>query len=879
MHQRVGRAFILSLAGVAALSVSFADGQLATGYHPMEPPSIREVRIHPSALAPNLRKWYLPQSLYYEYRWRGWEYSNYAREQYQRYVGIQLEGTAQYDPLGNYISRGWRIYDWTESNPDPLGSSILKNPQFSSWFNNVIVSSARKGQFHMALTIGDGIRTTMTPLTFSKPSFNGMQWDFLSDKYGATILASRVNSPAIPVNFIGMAPTTGDNSTRLLGFRGLSQVGDFGRAGITWINAHHAHSELSLEKNSLKGVLTEPQNIGNVGKVVIRISDDSPESPESGAVLFLESVIVDGDLHEEVVPLIEGGINESGVLHARGSDQILLTYDLKNDFRPTEEVPTFRDAKKLEFELIVANDYSIEVSSNKQTDRLGGLVFLPVQQARGNVIDGSNQRFIKFEYGLPTANEVISVDFELTNIAGLDLRMEYAVNRRFSRYPNQNFRKLPVIKETADAGYVTASYVSYPWFVYGEGFNMDPDYSTTAFIGDLAGEIDYDNVTRNLFEFVDDNDDQDRFADWARSNQSGQNIFLGQRGGSAGRDTEVFPGLDENNDFISDFNQNRNSIPDYAEPFLRYRVDQPEFLFGMDLNNNNIIDRFEDDVEPDYPYQRDRRGYNVYGGAALTQDVSLTLGRLHQRQQSSGRKNRMLYTLLTAQWNYPGLRLSLFEHLKTVKDDIPDDKQLWRELDGTELVRDPMDHLDTVVNALYLNAHYFRITNLNIINTLRYDHFFQRGDESDLKRNRRFLGLINKVDYKKPIGPTLTLWPKWKSTLRMEVPSKRGSRTQRNVEETLFLIGRYSFMEGTWIDLGYELSFFENLKKTPELAQADFVDDFRSTVFSILLSNSGPYLGYELTLNAGFQRERQKFEEATNKESIAFVRVFAATGE
>ena len=65
-------------------------------------------------------------------------------------------------------------------------------------------------------------------------------------------------------------------------------------------------------------------------------------------------------------------------------------------------------------------------------------------------------------------------------------------------------------------------------------------------------------------------------------------------------DRSIFPGWDQNNDFISDFNQNDNAtaaniIPDYDEPFLRYNVDRPEFLFGIDLNNNNWIDRFEDD--------------------------------------------------------------------------------------------------------------------------------------------------------------------------------------------------------------------------------------------------------------------------------------------
>ena len=53
----------------------------------------------------------MPQELYYEFRWRQWEYSNYARDQYQRYINTNLEGDYFYDFFGNYINRGWLVYD------------------------------------------------------------------------------------------------------------------------------------------------------------------------------------------------------------------------------------------------------------------------------------------------------------------------------------------------------------------------------------------------------------------------------------------------------------------------------------------------------------------------------------------------------------------------------------------------------------------------------------------------------------------------------------------------------------------------------------------------------------------------------------------------
>ena len=690
MHKKGLERIVWLLVGSAALGAP-ADAQLPNPYREISEPGIVGARIHPGALAPAIRKWYLPQNLYYEYRWRGWEYSNYAREAYQRYVGTLLNGERLYDPLGNYIARGWEIYDWTETNPRSFGSSLFKSPRFNSWFSNVIVSSASKGQFHTAVTIGDAIRTTLTPMTFSKPAFNGIQWDFLSDKYAATFLGSRVSSPGSLARTQLSGANTALNSTRVLGGRGVAQVGDFGKVGVTWVNAHHSDAELSLDDNSLKGILTRPQNQGNVEEVIIRISDDSPESPGEGAVLFLERILIDGEVQDKIVPLVEGGVQEDGVLKAKGTDAILLTYDIRNDFELTEATPTYRDAKKLEFELILANDYRVEVTSNKQVTSLGGPIFLPVARAENNITDGSNQHFLRFEYGLPTANEILGVDFNVTDIKGFDLSTEYAINRRFQRFPNQNFRKLPAIEQTSEAFYMTASYVRYPFFGYGETFYLDPDYSTAAYMADGSGNISYDQPFRYLFEFVDDNDDQDQTPDWLRSDQGGANVLFTELASTSGGDREVFPGLDENNDFISDFNQNKNDKPDYAEAFLRYRVDSPEFLFGMDVNNNTIIDRFEDDLQADLPYERDRSGYNVYGGVAFREGTNLTVGRLRQRQISSGRENHATYALLTSEWDYPGLQIAVFELGKQVRDNIFDDRIVWTDPDGMVPFNDPLD--------------------------------------------------------------------------------------------------------------------------------------------------------------------------------------------
>ena len=868
---------LLFLAGVLS-SVVPADAQLPNPFREIAPPGQAGVRIHPGAMVPSVRKWYLPQNLYYEYRWRAWEYSNYAREPYQRYVGTLLNGERLYDPLGNYIARGWEIYDWTEQNPRAFGSGLFKSPRYNDWFSNVIVSAAHKGQFHTAVTIGDAIRTTLTPMTFSKPAFNGVQWDFLTDKYGLTFIGSRVSSTGGVANNQLQSAVLAEASTRVLGGRGVAQVGDFGQVGFTYVTAHNADNNLALGDNSLNGVLTSSQNQGNVEEIKIRISDDSPESPEDGAVLFLQRILIDGQVQRSIVPLIEGGIEEDGVLFARGQDEIVLSYDIRNDFDPTPDTPSFRNMQKIEFELIVANDYNVEVTSNKQLDAGQGFIYLPVARADDNTTDGSNQRVLRFEYGLPTSTQVVGIDFNVTNIVGFDLTTEYVVNRRFQRFPNQGFPTgLDHTKETAEAFYLTTSYIKYPFFGYGETFRIEPDYTTSAFMTDGGGNIFYDRPERYRFEFVDDNDDQDQTPDWARHDQGGANILFTELASGSGNDRTVFPGLDENNDFVSDFNQNRNDVPDYADPFLRYQVDAPEFLFGMDMNNNTLIDRFEDDLVADYPYRVDRSGYNIYGGTAIGEETSVTIGRVKQREISSGRENNTSYGLVTSEWSWPGIEVAVFEHLKFAKDDIIDDRFIWVDPEGSQTFNDPVDAKDAAINSFYAHGKYTGFENLNFMSKFKYDHYFQRRDQSDLKDNSSFVGLINRVDYTYYLRDDLRISPKFKSTFRNRATSQKDLRSSRDREEAFFLLTRYAMLPTTWIDVGLEFSRFSNLKEGVLPGEED---DFNNFVFAILFSNTSSYVGYNITLNAGFQRERQKFEGVDALvETTAYMRIFAATGE
>ena len=198
------------------------------------------------ALDPTVKKWFIPQELFVDYRYRQWEYTNYARDPYQRYVNVFIEGEPFYDLYGNYLTRGWLIYDWNQNQPVQFGSSIYKDPRFNSWFNTITVNSDSHGQYSYSITVGDRIRTTLTPLTFSKPRFNGVQMDFAADKYLATMLFSRVSLPTIG-STPNRDPSETSNATNLMAGRGVAQIGDFVKVGATMVNSHkHPHFRRSL---------------------------------------------------------------------------------------------------------------------------------------------------------------------------------------------------------------------------------------------------------------------------------------------------------------------------------------------------------------------------------------------------------------------------------------------------------------------------------------------------------------------------------------------------------------------------------------------------------------------------------------------------------
>ena len=941
------------------------------------------VPIYTEALDPSLHRWYLPPTQFAQHGRQQWDYTNFAADRYQRYVSAAQEGDYFYDIYGNVATRGWLIYDWRQTQPLLSESSnIVRKSQYLSWFDRLLISSDRRGDTSFSILIGDEIAALLTPMTFRKAGFNGVVTSFQTGRYRATGVFSRINFP-----MLGSGAGRLRNTTALAGGRLEVDVTDALTLGFNLVNSHNNSGAYdTLEGNPLKGYLSPEQASRGVNTLAVRLSDDSPEDGEGGAVLIsadievtttlmrevdvgdsvaivpIDTVIVGSGIGFEAIPGLqfvtgEVGLGEGklveGFRTADGGDVIVLNYLLElppqivaadrvaqlepltlRSLLQTELGLTLTAAEdamtaieNLRVRLVVANDYAIAVTSDRQPDEAGVPQFLTVTRAEGNVKNRLNQREVVFDYGLPTANNIVGLTAEIRDFHGFDFYGEINVNNQYRKFPGLTREQHRAISgfgghEHAVGWMANASWKGGPWSLFAEGFGMDSDYTTSVLRMDLGGLPDFDpEATNLLYDWVDDNDDNDRHPDQLRDGEGALVPRRGSQGGpESAADPEVYPGYDENQDFISDFNQNTtperpNFFPDYDEPFLRFRSDRPEFLFGMDLNNNGWVERFENDDEPDYPYKKDHFGYNLYGGVEITPESELTLGRLQEDMGRSSRKNHTSYGLLTHDRNLARLgRIRVFEMLRKAEDTIPDNLVQWRmrrpqlgnptESSGRmEPVVDPLAAEDTWINTLYLDWELVGQRDWRSLSRVKWETWRQRDadlrvgldaagdtlsvfdplgpDERNGRENSGFFGVINKVEYLKRYG-SFELSPRFKSEFLSETPFSLTEERQRSWDGIFFFMVEFPVLKRSSLKGGLEQRFFHELRADEdELPAGTISGDFRGTAAALQLTNVSDYLGYQLTMQLGLRVDRRSLEiidadrEATTA-GIAYLTLFAA---
>lgn len=918
------------------------------------------VPLYTESLDPAVHRWYLPPTLFSEYGRHQWEYTNFAADRYQRYVSPAQEGNYYYDVYGNLTTRGWLVYDWRQTQPLGSEASAEVRPNiFDGWFDRLLISSDRRGDANFSIMIGNEISAVLTPMTFRKAGFHGVVPSVQTRNLRATGVFSRINVP-----LFGAGVGRVNNTTILAGGRVEADVSEVLTLGFHLVNSHNNSGTYdTLEGNPLKGYLSKEQATRGVGTLTVRLSDDSPEDGEGGAILLdqeieisttlmrdvplddgvsvvpIDTVIVGSDIGFIAIPGLqfvtgEVGIGEGelvdGFRAADGGDIIVLNYLLEVPPGIVEErlgklepltllsllqtrmgltLSEAQDAvsaiSNLRVRLVVANDYAIAVTSDRQTDSRGVPQFLPVARAEGNVKNRLNQREVVFDYGLPTANNIVGFTAEVRDFHGVDFYGEINLNNHYRKFPGltrDQHRAISGIEghERALGWMLNASWQGGPWSVFAEGFGMDHDYTTSVLRMEVNGLPNFDpEETVRLYDWVDDNDDNDRHPDQMRFSDVPPPRREGDLRTGPRADPEVFPGYDENQDFISDFNQNstpdRPSLfPDYDEPFLRYRSDRPEFLFGIDLNNNGWVERFENDNDPDYPYKKDRFGYNFYGGVEFIPGTELKLGRLQEDMGKSGRKNHTNYAVLVADSDIPRFgRVRLFDMLKRAQDTIPENLVQWmmqrpsvgnptRNAGQMVPIVDPLAAEDAWINTLYLDWKYTGQGNWQSLSRFKWETWRQQ--DADLRvelgalgdtlsvfdplgpegRNGRessgFTGLINKVEYVYRIG-RFDVSPRFKSEFLNETPFSLGQQKRRSWDGILFLLVEFPVMKRSRIKAGLEQRFFHELRvEEAALSPGSITGDFRGTTLAFQLTNVSDYLGYKLTMQTGLRVDRRSLE-------------------
>ena len=904
--------------------------------------------LRPDAFVPSLKKWYLPQEVANHYRWQWEAGTNYAHERYLRYLSTDQEGDNHYDLYGRLLTRGWLIYDWQQSQPRTSEGNLLhKTDRYKDLFSSLVVSADAKGQHHFRVSIGDEIGTTLTPMTFRKTAFNGVQFDYMADRVAATALLSRIN---VPLFLPGRSFI--DEFTNFVGLRAVWNMADFVRFGGTFVNSHNGRSStVPFDGSPLTGRLSSHQSGARINRITVRITDDSPEDGEGGPALFAHDIEITtriGALDTVLVgsqigfhPRVSGGIPRDGSLVAEGGGElgrIRLDYVLADPdpavLDDLETVVSLTDVvnniSKVRFRLVLSNDYKVDVTSDQQTDNAifePRPVFRTMVRAPGNVQDHSNLGAVVFDYGLPTATQILGFTVEADDLAGFRLYGEFNVNHQYRKYPDvsrtthttsSGIRGNP----TAEGWMVNVARDFHPYYLFGEAFGMDAEYSTTMRFLDSAGRVNYADTpqahSNYLYDFVDDNDDNDRKNDQKRRFDDGRTpdernsirVFEGYA------DEAVFPGLDENHDFISDFNQNNtrvrpNSVPDYAEPFLRYSVDRPEYLFGIDMNNNGWGDRFENDNEPDYPYKRDRRGFNVYGGAWIVPGAKITAGHQRVRRPSTGETNVSSYALFAFERSYSGVgELTVYNMLKQVEDDIADDLFQWlhgrfRD-EGMTPIPDPLGLPNTWVNKLSLAFERRGNTGVNSGNKLIYEVLRQREELTVDRKGRKIsqhtrrLGLINKLSWLYSLGNGIQLRPRVKHELFMDdTPFNTEWLLNDRVFERKEWAGLASLrldipvLSHSTVIIGLEQVIFRDFAQqevafaddpVAGLNRGDPTGDFNELSLALQLTNSTSYVGYRLMSTIGVRVDRRKIDsfdqqDRTETSGLSYLTVYAGLRE
>ena len=878
--------------------------------------------------------------------WQG--YINYGIEPYETYT-VSTQSFEVYDRLGNRLLRGYPLLTWQENRSKELKlqeSSIFRSAQYWQWFDNLIVFQESHKGWDVGLFIGDKIRTTLTPLTVSRPRWDGLRLDARSASHGLTFLLTRGQAR----RFSTFQSRNEINPILQYGGRWYSRIGKVLTAGFTFFNQHQADM-LSDRGNLLRGTLPRGTEVPTT--IFVRVQDDSPEDGTPAQVyamhIYLRIVQPNGtrtthtsnpdagpggtEYIQDLRPVVLPGARQVGDYYeARGSDEVV-------DFEFT--LPPGAVVDRARFEATVAGDYRISVRQkhpffNRELSepdweerqwpanpitRLHNVdgrpdypvdfkpgeteAFFILVRAKGNPATpgadapSEQPRVVSFKYGIPIGQTLIGADFAIESMEMVG-RGELVYNWQEHQFPLHSDSLALVGKHfdtSALAGYFTLVRNFGPRLRHGEValevFRIDPDYSGgyesrrggAVFFTDQEGDFEtvrrrrfYSGFTQE-FELVADNDDNDDWPDdWPKEEGRFQplqpQVYSGAKAHSG-----VFPGLDEDGDNSPDTDRNRNGIADWTEPFLLYDSDPPDFVYGIDFNNNGIPDFRENDAEPDYPYRRDSKGY--HGFVAIPDLVPLckrltvgyfSIGQFVGGGEAKGPYARIQHRSRPRRW----LEVSFDDNVKYVRDSIRDDVYVFDITPGginsgsvlNPPPADPLTMRKSIVNTglLKLDSRPWRDRNLRL--QAQILHFTNKqleveasdGTRQESDRITR-LTWIGRADYAVDWGKS-DLW------FGLKYLAREGDKDSLDEPESslrfftpIFRLN-YPFMANVSFQLGMSGFAWLPMRYTDNVDEVNSYEQ-NSTILMIT-SSTDDYLGYSLSTSAGMQWQKIDFDAKEN---------------
>ncbi len=847
--------------------------------------------------------------------WPG--YYNFGKASYQPQTN-SVRSTELYDRLGTHLFRGYPLLSWRETRSDSVGlqsSTVARENYFFNFFNNLMIANDSYRGWDISVTAGDAIRTSLSPLTVRTPRWQGLRIDGGSDDQGFTALLTR----GAPQRFSAFDARRDLSPVLAYGGRFYHEPNDMLTLGMTFFNQHQTDVE-SAQGSFVGG--TQPYQMRSPKRVSVWVQSDEPNTVAGVGDVDIDIVVVDADGNRrrltsdanaagervydatlEPGPPLGAGSPVNGVYVLTGNEIADFIFTL----------PAGVSIVSARFHADVTGDYRISVrQAHDFVDASGALEerFWPSAfiNAPGHTQTGNTQypydfkpqetephatvaraegspgmsglHAISFDYGIPSGKTLLGTDFRLLSREWI-AEGELVYSSDESHFPFSSDSLGVSGKQLREGSWAYMLNVRRPMTVGafdvelgGELFRMDPQYSGgydsrrggTVFFTD-KGSASGDGAFTQEFPLMDDNDDNDAYADDSFNDQGRFQFFLPSGNYSGGSTGGVYPGLDVDGDLSPDNDKDRNGVPDWSEPFLLFDSDPIDFVYGMDFNNNAQPDFRENDDHPDYPIRKDQRGRHVFftlhhllPGVART-----SLGYYSLEEIAGPGEASSLYARTEAGWRPAGgFEIELFDDVKLVEDDVRDDVYEWVTGDTSSLANvytilnpppaDPLIMRKSLVNTASVGLSYTPTPMSRVTSNLL--HFVNR--QSDIQEAGVAVqeadtfvqwSWISRAEYRRYWGK-FEFWGGMKYTMREGSRGSNWADVSTRFFAPMFKTS-YAVMDG--IDLQWGMSGFPGLPMRYTDNENDNISYKEQKTVLMLQGRDDDFEGSFLSISTGIE--------------------------